>query len=56
MAIRSHLVERNFVARAVIQLRCPRRFVRRNHRSVFERAAILQIFGYASRPEGMATP
>jgi hypothetical protein len=38
-----HLIERDLIARAVIELRGPRRFVRGDHCGVFEGPSLLKI-------------
>ena len=49
-----HFIERDLIARSVIELRRPRRFVRRDHGSIFKRAAVLQIRRYPGRPKRVA--
>jgi hypothetical protein len=49
-----HLIERDLIARAVIELRRPRRFVRGDRLGILDRAAIFEIRGDPVRPEGVA--
>ena len=49
-----HLVERDFVARSVVELGGARTFVRRHGLSVLQRASRFQIGRYPRGAEGMA--
>src|ERR1022692_1209231 len=49
-----HLIERDFITRPIVELRRPRRFMRRDHGSVFKRSAVLQICRDAGGSESMA--
>ena len=50
-----HFIERDLVARAVVELRGPRRFVCRDCLSIFHRAAILKVSRDAGCPKRVAT-
>ena len=49
-----HLIERDLVARPVVELRRPRRFVRRDMLGVLDRPPVLQISRYPRRAERVA--
>jgi hypothetical protein len=49
-----NLIQRDLVARAVVELRCPRGFVRGDPRRIFKRAAVFEICRDASRAERVA--
>jgi hypothetical protein len=49
-----HLVQRDFISRAIVEFCCPRTFVRSHGLRVFQSAAGFQIGGDARGAEGMA--
>jgi len=48
-----HLIERDLIDRPIVELRCSRRFVRRNYLRILYRPAILRICRDPRRPESV---